>query len=291
MLVYIHIGTHKTGTTSIQGFLRNHSQRLQAAGIYVPVATTFEATSGHHNLPFDLLGDSRFDPSRGGLQELIEELGQQQTAKAVVSAEDLEYLVTQPGDLARLEAAMFAAGHTIRYLMFVRRADQYAESLYPTLRGCGVRPRLGFIGYALEILLTGRYQFIKPGSDWIYSFDYPQFARQWRKIARAPLHIDSFDRAVQSQGVIASFLSLIQAPADLIEQAHDHPMLNSRPAPKKEIIAASRHRRLIGLLLRWRFLANELSYSAYGGTQLAEGTKKADLGEENQPPRGLLTGT
>jgi hypothetical protein len=26
------------------------------------------------------------------------------------------------------------------------------------------------------------------------------------------------------------------------------------------------------------------------GTQLAEGTKKADLGEENQPPLGLLIG-
>ncbi len=264
MLVYIHIGTHKTGTTSIQSFLRKNSQRLQAADIYVPVAATFEETSGHHNLAFELLGDSRYDPTRGGLQELIEELAQQHTSKAVVSAEDLEYLVNQPGLLARLEDALLASGHTISYLMFVRRADQYAESLFATLRGCGVRPWLGFFGYTLQILLKGRYQFSKPGRHLTYIFDYPHFARQWRKIARAPLHIYNFEQAVETQGVIASFLSLIQAPTDLIEQAQEHPILNSRPARKKQIIAVSRHRRLIGRLLRWRFLANERRFSAYG---------------------------
>jgi len=264
MLVYIHIGTHKTGTTSIQSFLRKHSQHLEAADIYVPTTATFEETSGHHNLAFELSGDSRFDPLRGGLQELVDELSLQQTSQAVISAEDLGHLVNQPEALARFEEAMLASGHSISYVMFVRRADHYIESLYATLRGCGVRPWLGFFGYALQIFLTGRYQFRKPGRQLTHILDYPHVYRKWRKVAKAPLHIYSFDRAKEGRGVIANFLDLIQAPADLIEKAQEHPILNARPARKKHIISVSRHRRLMGTLLRWRFKANERRFHRYG---------------------------
>ncbi len=273
MQVYIHIGTHKTGTTSIQSVLRNYSQQLKKAGIYVPRAATFGQASGHHNLAFELIGDSRFDPSRGGLEELLQELSNHNSSHAVVSAEDLEYLVDQPESLARLEEAMISSGHEVSYLMFVRRVDHYAESLYSTLLGCRVRPRMGFIGYALRILLTGKYQISKPGRNWTYIFDYPRFARRWRSIANSPLSIYSFDQAAETGGIISSFLSLIQAPEDLIEEAKSYPALNSRSSQAKEVLNTSRHRRAIRKLLRWRFIGNDVRMSSYAKS-LAPTTSK-----------------
>jgi hypothetical protein len=73
MHVFIPIGTHKTGTTSLQAWLRSRALELAASGLLVPSAGTLCDSSGHHNPAFQLGGDSRYDPSLGGLDERVEE--------------------------------------------------------------------------------------------------------------------------------------------------------------------------------------------------------------------------
>jgi len=61
MDLHLHIGTEKTGTTSIQEFLRINRANLNSAGIYVPCSL---GPSNHQWLPFmfsqDLSVDSFF---------------------------------------------------------------------------------------------------------------------------------------------------------------------------------------------------------------------------------------
>ncbi|MBM5821213.1 MAG: hypothetical protein FJ082_01765 [Cyanobacteria bacterium K_Offshore_surface_m2_011] len=240
MQLFLHIGDHKTGSTSIQAFLRQRASDLQAAGIYVPTAVTYSPQSGHHHLAFELLEDKRWNPAYGGLAELVAELRRCPLPRAVISCEDLSLLVVRPDRLRQLEESLRAEGHSVSWLMFLRRVDDYLESLYCELRRSGQRARLGYPGFAFPFLLWGRR----------YSkfCDYSAFVRRWRGVSGSPLHLLDYDRAVGAEGLLPRFLAAIGAPASLIEADHDAPVLNRR---RQEI---TRHfRRVVGPLLMARF--------------------------------------
>lgn len=56
MTIYIHIGMHKTGTTSIQKFLHTNFSG-QNKEFYYPNTGIYEY--GHHNIPWSLKEGSR----------------------------------------------------------------------------------------------------------------------------------------------------------------------------------------------------------------------------------------
>ncbi|MEA5390971.1 hypothetical protein VB738_06815 [Cyanobium gracile UHCC 0139] len=253
MQVFIHIGTHKTGTTSLQACLRTWSPELAASGLLVPSAGTLSATSGHHNLAFQLAGDSRYDPALGGLSELVAELrlasNLPHPRRAVISSEDFCCLVEKPDGLHRLESTLRREGHTVTWVMFLRRADDYSESLYTTLWGCGVRPRFGYPGFVLSILAKGKYAQTQRFGGSVHYFDFAAFTRRWRQLSASRLLLRDYDQAVATQGVLTCFLSILGAPEALIATAScDQPRLNSR----MEHITR-RYRRVLRPLLMARF--------------------------------------
>ena len=220
MHLFLHIGDHKTGSTSIQAFLHRRAADLQAAAIYVPTAGTYSPESGHHHLTFELLDDKRWNPVHGELAELVRELRSCPLPRAVISCEDLSLLVVRPDRLRQLGATLLAEGHTVRWLMFLRRLDHYLESLDCELRRSGMRARLGYPGFAFRFLLQGRR----------YSkfFDYAAFARRWRGLSDSPLHLLDDDGAVGAEGLLPRFLQTIGAPASLIGANQEGPILNRR---------------------------------------------------------------
>ena len=69
---FVHVGTHKTGTTSLQSMLAANAKILRAAGVLVPLAGRVErGSAGHHNVAWELLRDQRFDPRHGTLEALL----------------------------------------------------------------------------------------------------------------------------------------------------------------------------------------------------------------------------
>ncbi|MCP9786472.1 hypothetical protein [Cyanobium sp. N5-Cardenillas] len=258
MHVFIHIGTHKTGTTSLQACLRSCASELAAAGILVPSAGTLCETSGHHNLAFQLAGDTRYDSALGGLNELLEELRfadrSLRSRRAVISSEDFFCLVEKPEGLDRLETALRREGHSVTWVMFLRRVDDYSESLYTTLWGCGVRPRFGYPGFVLSILAKGKYSQTQRFGGSVHYFDFAAFARRWRHLSTSRLLLRDYDQAVSTEGVLPCFLRILGAPDDLITKAgREQPRLNSR------IEYITRHyRRLLRPLLMARFHRSNL---------------------------------
>jgi hypothetical protein len=245
MHLFIHIGDHKTGTTSIQAFLRRQAGELASAGIAVPTTGTYSEESGHHNLAFQLIGDRRWNQSHGGLDELVAELRCCRQPQAAMSCEDFSLLVAHPEGLKRLESTLQAEGHTLSWLMFLRRVDDYSESLYCELTLHGYQPRFGYPGFVLNFLLHGRYR-----SKFC---DYDAFVREWRRLSVSPLHLFDYDQAVSDGGVLPHFLAAIGAPASLIEDSFAHPVLNRRHE------RMTRHfRRLFRALLRARFHRSNL---------------------------------
>ncbi|MCT0206972.1 hypothetical protein [Synechococcus sp. CS-1332] len=129
---------------------------------------------------------------------------------------------------------------TLCWLMFLRRVDDYLESLYCELKRSGHRFRFGYPGFVFGFLLRGRY---------LSKFsDYNAFAWEWRRLSVSPLHLYDIDQAVSGDGVLPRFLAAIGAPASIIEGSTTQPVLNRR----REL--TTRHfRRLLRPLLMARF--------------------------------------
>jgi hypothetical protein len=202
--LFIHIGTHKTGTTSIQHFLRSNADKLLGNGVYVPAAGTLNELSGHHNIAWELCGDERFLPEKGKLEDLILELGHTTARRAVVSSEDLECLLAHPARLADMHNRLRKAGWEPRYVVFFRNAPDYALSLYHELRKHEFNR--SFASFFLEICRTGSFCH----RQWLFRFDRVTFCRDWCAATDSrSLSVFSYDRCAWQSGLVPSFLSVL----------------------------------------------------------------------------------
>lgn len=126
---FVHVGTHKTGTTAIQRFLAANEAALADEGIAYPRAGRLSASyPGHHNIAFELYGDPRFDESLGTLADVLRELTGAE--RICLSSEDLEYLHTRPAALIALRDAIASAGYHPVVVIYLRAQGEYLESLY-----------------------------------------------------------------------------------------------------------------------------------------------------------------
>ncbi|MDN3522086.1 hypothetical protein [Halomonas ramblicola] len=244
MKVFIHAGSHKTGTTSIQVFIRENEDALKTAGIFIPQSGTLNKKSGHHNIGWEMRNDPRFKPERGTISDLVEELAQRSESTAVLSSEDFEYFVDRPDALTRFEDILVSNGHDLVYIYFFRRADIYAVSLYAELLKHGLD--YSFRKFALEALLKEK---VVIKNDWVFYFNCRAFIKKWRKHSRGTITTISYDHAVGGDGVLPSFFSFIEAPAELIQLSKSAEVKNVRkPADVSRI-----ERAIFGWLLRRRF--------------------------------------
>lgn len=208
--LYVHIGTHKTGTTSIQAFLRRNAVALLERGIYVPASCTPDAGSGHHNIGFEMQDHARFNPAWGTLDDLGAELAACPAGAAVISSENLEYLVQRPDLVARIESVAERAGFVPVYLVCFRERASYAASLYHELNSKhGVE--ISFGRFLREIFLRGS---VTVHGCWHFEFDYARFLRRWP--SRHPIRPFAYE---QPGGVLPAFLDLIGAEALRTEAA------------------------------------------------------------------------
>lgn len=135
--VYIHIGTFKTGTTSIQQFLKDNRARLENRGIYVPTTQVL----AHHPLPLSLIKKHSY--WRGGWREfeggpdeiwgkLIEEIEETDCENIVLSSESFCDLVNEN---CRKSSQYFADYLKKKLGVYDVKIICYLRSIEPYLRG------------------------------------------------------------------------------------------------------------------------------------------------------------
>jgi hypothetical protein len=95
--LYLHVGMHKAGSTSIQKALNKDRAALLDQGIYMPLTGTENNTESHQNIAWELNRDDRFVPEHGSLDDLFAELSHEQPQKVILSAEGFTSLDTRPG--------------------------------------------------------------------------------------------------------------------------------------------------------------------------------------------------
>src|SRR6266511_2222550 len=129
MKILIHIGAHKTGTSSIQFFMYHNYERLLDLGILYPRSGIWRF--GHHALALSCRPNQqrkeRTGLGRDGeLEMIMREIESSPVDRCVLSSE--AFCVTDPRNIARVASAM--KEHDVRILAFVRRPDTMFMSIY-----------------------------------------------------------------------------------------------------------------------------------------------------------------
>jgi hypothetical protein len=171
MRVYLHIGTEKTGTTSIQAYCTEHARALRARGILYPAGF---GRRNHRDLAIavadngataDLRGYARAGEAelpafRAGVFERLEaQIRRARPAVVLLSSEHLSSRLDDAG-IGRLRARLGELSDDIRVLVYLRRQDDVLLSLYSTYVKAGGVGDLAFLA----------------GVHW---FDYAQLLERW----------------------------------------------------------------------------------------------------------------
>lgn len=202
----MHLGTHKTGTTSIQRTLTANQALLQTMGFSVPRAGRSLPQDGHHNIAWELAGDERFDPRRGTFDDVLHEVVAAGMSRAVLSSEDFEYLHARPERLQRLADGFARIGFAVVPVIYLRPQAGYAESLYAELVKHGLAEP--FDAFLDTLLRTGEYRF----GDWRFTFDYARLLANVAAVFGESLTIVRSYTAARDD-VVEDFLRVIGADA------------------------------------------------------------------------------
>lgn len=155
MRAVLHIGTEKTGTTSLQQYLFANRFRLREMGICYPMAA---GGKNHTKLPVHALSDDKTDSLRmlhhvrtpGDLANFRGQLRRDLAAECeaaetlLLSNEHCSSRLLSTDEVARLKDLLDRLSTDIQVVIYLRRQDDFLMSTYSTAVRCGAveRPSL-----------------------------------------------------------------------------------------------------------------------------------------------------
>ncbi len=208
MEVYIHIGTEKTGTTSLQNFFQINRQRLYEEGVCYPEGPGKEK---HFSLSIFCRENSERDDLniRTGLdteekitlfkKEFPERLekevseGNRNCQKLILSSEHLSSRLYRKEELQRLKELVKPYSDKPKIIVYLRRQDDYLISSYSTYVKSG-----------------GREPFRIPGENKSsrQRYDYYHILKAWKEVfGKENMMVGVYDEAELVRGdIIEDFL-------------------------------------------------------------------------------------
>jgi hypothetical protein len=129
--LYLHIGTHTTGTTAVQRFFAANRDKLREAGVLYPEAGCPEGrpglAHGQHLLPHAI---TRPSPNNAGAWDALhKELADSTAPTTFISSEEFDVLRDE-GQFAEL--AHHLDGIPVTVIVYLRRQDEFLHSYYCT---------------------------------------------------------------------------------------------------------------------------------------------------------------
>lgn len=218
----LHIGTEKTGTTTLQHFLVDNASALLAQGIYVPstlgsmegpyrgncrrLPTSFmsERNIDDFRRNSNLVGNDRFESwSAGVLSAFVDELAQVTVDHVVVSSEHLSSRLNSKEEVRRLYDFLIQHFEEIQVFVYIRRQVEAAISAYSTSLKAGVNPP-----HILSHKAASNY-------------DYWSLAQRWSSSFK-DFHMRIFSREMLiNSDIRADFMSQLGGTCDGLELSSD----------------------------------------------------------------------
>lgn len=154
MVVILHIGWHRTGSTALQSFLNQHREAL-AERFRISYPAEGLLVCAHHPLAWAFLGrtESAWGTVRGieagpeaSLQDAIDRARDAGCTRVVFSSE--EFREFDRDAIGRLADALRGHADDVRIVAYLRRQDVLAESAYNMeVQWWGTRERLAFADF------------------------------------------------------------------------------------------------------------------------------------------------
>jgi len=208
MTLYLHIGTGKTGTTSIQTFLEENRDALRRAGTVVPKSP---GRRNHRKLTMYALNDDVIENSRRSkglvtldriesfrkqfLEDFRTEARSWKGSENVVLTSEQMTRLRREGELERLKALLDIAGRPIKVIVYLRRQDLYFISEYSQLIKGGLTLPLSVEGARVNLAI----------------YDYRKLLSTWaRTFGQASLIVRAFEpQQLKNSDVLDDFMSII----------------------------------------------------------------------------------
>lgn len=208
-MLFLHIGTHKTGTTALQTFLTRRAPGLDERGVHYVRAGLGEGQA-HHALSWALRGQYLGDASVW--DEVRDEIAANRDKPTVVSSE--AFWFTEPQAVG---AELKDAG-PLKIVVYLRRQDRYLQSLYKQAV-TGGKPQTFEDWYA-------RYH---------YRGDYLSVMRKWAEVfGPGAIVLRPYDRKGTRVDATADFFDAIGADvADLLAKRKNQAR---NPSPRRELL-------------------------------------------------------
>ena len=150
--VFLHIGTEKTGTTSIQSFLMENEARLLQKGVALPTSLGIHGNKANlMALAMDddtvdsffasrklLDKDRRVRRKQEWLREFYKEMSEREVNTWIISSELLQSRLRKPSELVRLRTILDKVFAHIEVVVYIRKPIDTALALLSTSVKSGV---------------------------------------------------------------------------------------------------------------------------------------------------------
>jgi hypothetical protein len=226
----VHIGLHKTGSTSIQKMLAAEESRLRECGIVYPKTGRNGPEGAHHLLAWELNRKPGFDGSTH-FNALADEL---ESAKwpdrVILSSENFSAHIDRPRLMARLRRKIERLGYRLRIIAYVRPQEAALQSLYTQ---------------KLKALkLSHDFETFWPKAIRSAGLNYEIRFASALDLLGQDLRVFPFCRDVTAQGLCRHFLRAIDAPLDALAGFVEPPPANVSPGPRMIAAALAISRKL-----------------------------------------------
>jgi hypothetical protein len=125
---YIHVGPHKTGSSAIQWFLKEHRAELFKQGYFVPESGTVHG--GHHPIARKLCDREVPDHQRSAAAKFAAAVTETQCGVVILSSEDLDTLLRNSNNAAIFFNRIEELNLEPKLIFFPRNQSQLINSRY-----------------------------------------------------------------------------------------------------------------------------------------------------------------
>lgn len=224
--IYLHIGIHKTGTTSIQVFFTRNAKILEDNGILYPMTgRPLKYRFGQHQLPWSVFSKEHYVPDfewKNKLKDtdvdfvwesLRNEINNSVADVVIISSEEFDVLNTQ--EIANVGKRL--SSYDITPVIFIRNHADFIESSYRT-----------------AVMHSGYCNTIGHLSENSRSrLDYFKMVQDWKSIAfNNKVIILNYDNpGVRKNAIIAFVTACISSSSNFIDLAMSEPRFNESFPP------------------------------------------------------------
>ena len=217
-ILYLHCGTHKTGTTAIQQYLNNNSKLLEKNNlVYPPIGFTNHYPYNNHGIAWQLSDDPRlkFEKNNKSLDDFYKFLKNSDN-NLIISSEDFQFFNIEINAYEEFCRQINTYNYKIKVILYLRNQFDFFRGIYQILLMLGVR----FINsyQAFEIIKKNENRLELKENKLTIFFDYLDLIKNIKQklsISDNDIICKSYDE--NKQDLIKSFNQIIGIDQEVLK--------------------------------------------------------------------------